>query len=305
MSQLQPNVSGTAISSGVNTGQMSVGTSNPVDSPGQSIPGPKVLLMGDSGTGKTTSLISLIEQGQTVFAIATEQNFMQIMKPHLGKGCHYTYIPAQPTQSPSNILDMLKKINMLSYENLTKTVDPFKMQNNRLIDVGQALNSFTCDCCKKNWESPTTWNTDRVLCFDGMSGLSDMAFALVVGNKPVRGMPDYQVAQNALRMILNICVNLKTMFVLVTHLDKEQDVVSGRYYATVRTVGQKLGPDLPRLFSDCVRSVRDGAKITWDTADSQATVVGRHLPMSAGLEPNFKQLVSNWIKQGGKIESTP
>jgi hypothetical protein len=138
-----------------------------------------------------------------------------------------------------------------------------------------------------------------------MSGLSDMAFALVAGNKPVRGMPDYQVAQNALRMILNICVNMRSMFVLITHLDKEQDLVTGAYFATVRTVGQKLGPDLPRLFSDCIRAKRSADKVTWDTADAQSTVVGRHIPAKSGLDPDFHLLVSNWIKQGGRIEATP
>jgi hypothetical protein len=260
--------------------------------------------MGDSGTWKTSSLKSLASLGITVFAVATEQNFMQILKEQLGKTIHYVYIPAQPPAAPSQILSVLKQINQLSYENLTKTVDPFKTANNRLVDVGQVLNDFRCDCCKKSWGSPTAWRTDRALVFDGMSGLSDMAFALVVGNKPVRGMPDYQVAQNALRMILNIAVNMQSMFVLISHLDKEQDLVSGAYYATVRTVGQKLGPDLPRLFSDCIRAKRTGENVVWTTADAQATVVGRHVPSSDKLDPNFNLLVSNWLKQGGKIEPT-
>jgi hypothetical protein len=272
--------------------------------PSKPIPAPKVLLMGDSGTWKSSSLQSLPALGITPFVLATEQNFMQVNKAFLGSKMHYVYIPAQPPGQPQNIVDMLKKVNQLSYENLTKVVDPFKQANNRLVDVGQLLNEFKCDCCGRSWGSPVQWKTDRALIFDGMSGLSDMAFALVVGNKPVRGMPDYQVAANALKMILNITVNMEAMFVLITHLDKEQDPVSGQYLATIKTIGQKLGPDLPRLFSDCIRAKRDGTKVTWDTADTQSTVVGRHLPSQSGLAPDFNLLVSKWKEQGGKIEET-
>lgn len=269
-----------------------------------SAPGPKVLLMGDSGTWKSSSLRSLPDLGITPFVMATEQNFHQVTKDLLGTKMHYVYIPAQPVTAPKDIVAMLTNINRLSYENLSKSVDPLKLQNNKLLDVGGLLNEFKCDCCKKSWGSPTQWGTDRALVFDGMSGMTDMAFALVVGNKPLRALPDYQLAGQAIKMILNLAVNMQCMFVLITHLDKEQDLVSGAYLATIKTVGNKLGPDLPRLFSDCIRAKKSAGVVTWDTADTQSTVVGRHIPNASGLAPDFKLLVSNWIKQGGRIEPT-
>ncbi len=88
--------------------------------------GTKTLLLGDSGTGKTESIKTLIKAGITPFCIATEQNFVQTMQPVLGTAAHYCYIAPQPNTQLTDIVDMLTKVNTLSYENLTKTVDPFR-----------------------------------------------------------------------------------------------------------------------------------------------------------------------------------
>lgn len=264
--------------------------------------GPKVILMGDAGTGKTHALRTLPDLGITPFVIATEQNFFMSTSDLLGTKMHYKYIPPMPENSFSAVESMLKNINILSYENLTKVVDPFKQASNKLIDVVATCNKFVCDCCKRDWGNVATWNTDRALVLDSFTGTSDMAFALVVGNKPVRSMPDYQVAQNALRMLLGpLTSQTKCMFVLVAHLDREVDQITGGTTLTIKSVGQKLGPDLPRLFSDVIRTRRMGASFTWDTADSQSTVVARHLPFAANQAADFKPLIEGWKKKGGTI----
>jgi hypothetical protein len=261
--------------------------------------------MGDSGTGKTQALRSLIDCGITPFVIATEQNFLQVMKDLLGTKVHYKYISAKPNQSWDQIYDMAKKINMLSYENLSKVHDPFKQAHNKILDVITSCNVFKCDCCGKEWGGVNSWNTDRAFVLDSCSGISDMAFALVIGNKPVRAPPDYQVAQNAIRMLLDpLCTQCKCTFVLIAHLDREKDEITGGTTLTIKTVGQKLGPDLPRMFSDCIRTQRLGTTFSWDTADSQSTVVGRHLPIASNQPPSFVPLINKWKALGGKIEAT-
>jgi hypothetical protein len=268
---------------------------------------PKVILMGDSGTGKTTALRTLPDVGITPFVIATEQNFIQATKDLHGTKMHYKYINAQPETQNSfaQILDMAKKINMLSYENLCKVSDPFKSAHNRFLDVITTCNDFVCDCCNKSWGNVSAWGTDRAIVLDSLSGLSDMAFALVVGNKPVRAMPDYGVAQKSILMLLNILTGqVKSMFVLISHLEREKDEITGGTTITLKTVGQKLGPDLPRNFSDVIRARREGTTFTWDTADSAATVVARHVPIKSNNSPSFKPLVEAWIARGGKIVPT-
>lgn len=268
--------------------------------------GVKVMLIGDSGTGKTQSICSLIKAGITPFVIATEQNFVQVAKPFgLGTALHYKYISPQPGKQFSNIADMLKKVNTLSYENLTKVSDPFKQAHNTMLDVVAAMNDFTCDCCKKSWGSVENWQTDRALVIDSMSGLTEMAFGLVVGNKPARSMPDYGIAQQAIKMLLGpICTQLPCHFVLACHISREKDEITGGTTITVSTVGNKLGPDLPRMFSDVIRTRREGAKFSWDTADSQATVVARHVGIASAIDPSFVPLINKWKANGGKIIAT-
>ncbi len=268
--------------------------------------GPKVALIGDSGTGKTFALRTLPDLGITPFVIATEQNFIQTMGDLLGSKVHYKYVSPRPDHALSSVGDMLKKINELSYENLTKVTDPFKQKSNKILDVVTVLNKFVCDCCQRDWGSVESWNTDRAIVVDSLSGLSEMAFSLVVGNKPVRAMPDYQVAQNALRMLLGpLCTQTKCMFVLITHLDREKDEITGGTTITMKTmVGAKMGPDLPRDFSDVIRVRRTGTTFAWDTADSQATVSARNLPIKSDMPANFSVLIEGWKKKGGAILPT-
>lgn len=269
------------------------------------VPGPKILLIGDSGTGKTEALKSLSACGITAFVIATEQNFLQVMKKELGTKVHYKYISPQPEQKWSQILDMATKINQLSYENLCKVSDPFKQAHSRFMDVIVACNDFKCDCCKKSWGSVSSWETDRALVIDSFSGISDMAMALVIGNKPVSAMPDYGVSQRALRMFINPLTNqTKCSVIIIAHIDREKDEITGGTTITVKTIGQKLGPDLPRMFSDVIRARRDGTTFTWDTADSQATVVARNIPIASNQLPTFVPMFEKWKREGGKITQT-
>lgn len=266
---------------------------------------PKVALIGDSGTGKTESLKTLIKAGITPFVIATEQNFVQVMQEHLGKTCHYKFIAPQSNAPWGQIADMIGKINTLSYENLTKVVDPFKQASNKFMDIITTCNKFVCDCCGKDWGGVSNWNTDRAIVVDSFTGVSDMAFSLVVGNKPVRSQPDYQVAQNALRMFLGpLTASTKCMAVLICHLEREKDEITGGTFLTIKSVGQKVGPDVPRMFSDVIRTRREANKFSWDTADSQSTVTARNVPIASNQEPSFVPLIEAWKKRGGQILPT-
>jgi hypothetical protein len=271
----------------------------------QIVPGPKILLMGDSGTGKTHAIRTLVQAGITPFIIATEQNCVQVLKDLPDGSWHYKFIPPTPESSFANLVNTAQKVNTLSYENLMKWVDPNRSQNRQFYDVAAACANYVCDCHKQNFGPADSWNTDRALVIDSLSGLSDMAMNLVVGNKPAQAQPDWNVAMNLLKQILNpFTNNLRCTGVMIGHLAREKDEVTGGTTVMVNTLGQKLAPTIPRLFSDVIRARRDGATYFWDTADTQATVVARHLPLASNLPPSFVPLIDKWKKEGGVITKT-
>jgi hypothetical protein len=217
---------------------------------------------------------------------------------------HYVYIhPA--TQGWAAILDMTKKINQLTFENLTKVSDGNRTKFEGLLKVIEACNNFKCDCHGQEFGDVSKWSTDRALVLDSLSGLSDMAMANAVGGKPVRSMADWGVAQNTIKMLLNpLTTATQCTFVLLAHLAREKDEVTGGTTITVNTLGQKLAPDIPRMFSDVVQTVRLGTNFSWDTSSQNASVKGRNVPIQANLPPSFVPLITEWKRKGGKIAAT-
>jgi hypothetical protein len=69
------------------------------------------------------------------------------------------------------------------------------------------------------------------------------------------------------------------------------------------TIGKALAPTLPRYFTDGILTKRSGAKFEWDTADSQAVLKARNVPIASALPPSFVPLIQAWKNRGGVIES--
>ncbi len=67
------------------------------------------------------------------------------------------------------------------------------------------------------------------------------------------------------------------------------------------TLGKKLAPKLPAMFSDVVMTVKTGATFTWDTSNALADLKTRNLPIAAGLKPDFAQIIDKWKSRGGVL----
>ena len=262
------------------------------------IPGPNVILMGDSGTGKTWCLRTLLDAGITPFIIFTEPG-METIGDILDQ-CHWRYMP--PQQSGwSGMLKVAEMVNQLDYEGVAKMRDANKRQYNELIQIMKQCNNFV-DQNGEEFGDVMTWGTDRALVIDSLSGLSDMTSQLVVGGKPVKGMQDWQVAQNVLKSLLDkLTTGCHCSFIMTAHLSREKDEITGGTTLMVNTLGQKLAPDVPKYFSDAIHTVRQGDKFTWSTAGSNIATKARNVKIAAGLPPDFKPLYDAWKSRGGII----
>lgn len=268
--------------------------------PKSPIPGPKVLLLGGSGSGKTYSIRTLLQAGITPFCVFTEPGQEVLGDVPVDK-LHWTYIPPA-SQSWDAMLDAAQKVNTYSFESLTKMTDSNRKKYNQYETVLGAFHNFTCERTGEQFGDVSTWPTSRALVVDSLSGLSIMAMNLMVGGKPVRDQKDWGVAQNLIEFLVQkLCTDVPCTMVMIAHPEREIDEVAGGMKIMTSTLGKKLAPKIPRFFSDVVMTQREGKVFTWSTAATGADLKARNLPIADGLPPSFVPLIETWKKQGGTI----
>jgi hypothetical protein len=257
------------------------------------IPGVNVLLVGSTGSGKTHSIRTLVEQGLEVFVLFTEPG-MEVLADIPSDKLHWHYIPPA-TPDWADMLDSASKINRLPFKMLTEMGDINKSKYQEFLHVLEALSNFKDARTGKEFGAVDSWDTSRVLVVDSLSGLNIMAMNLVTGSKPVKSMADWGVAMDNLeRLITKLCVDTKCHFVLTAHLERETDENTGASSLMASTLGRKLAPKLPRFFSDVVHVKRDGTKFLWSTATSNVDLKARNLPLLDALPPSFEPIIKSW-----------
>lgn len=258
-----------------------------------SVPGFNVMLCGTTGTGKTHSIRTLVEAGIETFVLFTEPG-MEVLADLPPEKLHWHYVaPAAPDFA--DMISSAQKINTMSFEALTKLPDINKRNYTEFIDVLTTLSNFKCDRTGQSYGSVDSWGPDRAIVVDSLTGLSIMAMNLVAGSKPVKSMADWGVAiDNLERLITKLCVDTKCHFILLAHLERETDEVTGGTSLMASTLGRKLAPKLPRFFSDVVQSKRNVDKFVWSTAASNVDLKARNLPISDNLPPSFAPILSKW-----------
>lgn len=268
------------------------------------IPGAKILLMGDAGSGKTHSIRTFLDAGVTPFCIFTEPG-MEVVGDIPCPKLHFHYVP--PTTSDWNALaDTATKVNQFTYETLMKMVDSNKSKYTQFIDIIKANNDFICDRCGQHFGDVQKWSTDRALVVDSLTGLNKAVVKLHIGGRPVLQQQEWQVTQNTLMPLLDAWTagGSQCWFVLTAHEAMERDEVSGIIKRMVSTLGRAIAPQIPNFFSDVIECVRTGDKFTWDTAGINVAVKARNLPIASGQIPTFKMIVENWKTKGGIILPT-
>jgi len=269
-----------------------------------SLPGINTLLMGPAGTGKTHAIGTLVDTGIEVFYLALESGMESLLGYYKDKGkpipsnLHWHKLKSPATSFLSMIEDA-KKVNTLSLESLAKLSDPNRGKHNQFISLLECLNDFHDDRTGAKFGAVDSWAPNRALVVDGMAGLGRAAMSLVVGGKPVKSQSDWGIAQDQIEKLLRqLCDDCRCHFILLAHVEREVDMVLGGTKLMVSTLGQKLAPKLPSMFSDVVLSVREGSNWKWDTASALADLKTRNLPIKADNPPSFAPLIAKWASRG-------
>ncbi len=267
--------------------------------------GPKILIEGPSGTGKTYALGKLVEwaaeNNTEVFALFTENGLETLLgywrdrDLEVPANLHYHSTLTKPL-ALDQLLKAADNVGKLSYESITKMVDANRGgDNNAFYKILQACSDFPDDRSGKKFGPIDAFGIDRIFVIDSLSELANAAFKMVIGSKPTASMPDYGVAQNNLMNFLRLCTQgLRCTFVMTAHVDRQQDEITGGIKLMTKAIGKAMSNDIPQLFSDVIYCVREGTNFYWDTAAANVDVKTRNLPIASKQAPDFRIIMDKW-----------
>lgn len=261
------------------------------------------LLLGAPGSGKTTALAQLARLGMEVFVIFTEANG----QTNLLKACrelkltademkrlHFKYIRATP-EAFGTLSEAAKKVQTAS--EFGKLEGGSRSKYGQLVEMMKQCQTFV-DQNGVDFGAVDTWPANYVLALDSLSGLNDMCMGITIGGKPCATQQDWLVAMKQEMDLVKACINSRCSFVMTGHLAQEKDEVSGRMIITPMALGQKNGPALTPLFGDIVLCEKNGTTFTWATTSPKIeSLKHSFLPLKDKMNPDFKPLVENWLKE--------
>lgn len=267
---------------------------------------PSVLLQGASGSGKTSSIVTLMRAGIEVFVIGTEPGFVDSLLDRVRELkldinlLHWTTV--LPATDGWDALDaMTLSIGTLDFEGISK-IKGIGKDKTRVpaMKFLVALKDFEDERTGKFYGSFTTWDDTRALVVDSLSGLSIISWYLTVGNKPTGAPGEWNIAMNYIEaLLMKINSDRRCYFVLIAHIEKEMDEISGVMRIMTSTLGRKLAPKIPRFFSEVIYATRttEDPKFRWATIDRSADLKNRILPVGDKLVPDFGPIVEGHKKR--------
>lgn len=267
------------------------------------------MLLGPTGTGKTDSILTLLDAGLEVFVCVTEGNGVESLikgmrrrsdqgKPVDVSRLHWNH--CRPTNMDIKaMINSADQLNRKSVGDMQKVDSPAileKAKYRTYIRMLEQIQNFRCDRTGKTYGDVTEWGPDRAFVIDSMSGINLMMTQLQIGNRGTLTLPDYNVCQITLENLIVTLCSCSCFFVLVGHLEMEKDPLTGKISAMASSIGQKLAPKLPVHFSDVVRAKREGIKFMWANVDAEAdiTLKARNLPWSDKLDPTFVPIIRQY-----------
>jgi hypothetical protein len=273
--------------------------------------GPKILIEGPAGTGKTHALGTLVDwaaaNGKEVFVLFVENGLETLLGYYTDRGLpipdalHYHSTLTKPV-SLASLIKAADNVGKLSYEGLTKMSDPNRGgENNAFLKILTACSDFPDDRTGKKFGAVDSWGLDKVFVIDSLSELANAAFKMVIGSKPTASQPDYGVAQNNLMNFLRLNTQgIPCIFVITAHVAREIDEITGGIKLMTKAIGKALANEIPQLFSDVIYTMREGTNFYWSTAELSVDTKSRNLPIASKQRPDFGTILGKWVSRGGK-----
>jgi hypothetical protein len=279
--------------------------------------GPKILLEGPAGTGKSFAMGTLVDwaqkNGQEVFILFTEQGGLESLlgywrdtstppfnrrEPAPIPDCLHWHVVRTPAIGLDGLLANATRTGQLSYQALTQWTDPDRSRNNPWERLLKTLQDFPCDRTGKTYGNVGMWSNNRILINDSLSETANACFRMVLGAKATASQPEYGVAQqNLLSWVRWMTQFLQCTFVLTAHVQRQTNEVTGSTSVMTKAIGKALGDEMSPLFSDVILTVRDGLNFYWDTAAPGVDLKTRYLPIQSKIRPDFSLIMDKWLQR--------
>ena len=261
---------------------------------------PCVLLLGEPGNGKTFSLGSLAADPriEKFFYLFTDPggdeslyDALQFYGAPIDK-VHMHYVPPA-AQDFTTLKDLANRVNTQTYEALANMKAGINKQDHRqMYHIIEHMADFKCDRTGEAFGAADEWPDTWAFAFDSLTGLNRIAREATVGAKPTLHQGEWGVAMSMEEnFIRKVAADIKGPRVVIGHLDKNKDEITGRMMLQVSLLGNKLAPQIPHLFSDVVYCSRRDGDFKWSTNDSTMSLKTRNLEISDKLAPTFKQIL--------------
>jgi hypothetical protein len=258
--------------------------------------------MGESGTGKTSSILTLLKMGLKVNVLVTEGNGVEILLDALARErrahpglddslLHWKLV----TPSNMDYDTMLRKVALSNrlgagaLQALETGLDRDKYP--QFMNMLRSCQNFISDRDGSNQGNTAAWGDDTAFVVDSMTGVNQMVVQHVCGMRPTMTQPEYGIVQNHLRDLYSLWTSLSCFFVMTAHMEKETLPLTGEVKIMASSVGKALAPELPRPFSEVILTELKGTQFTWSTSDPRTVLKSRSLERRSGLKADFAPIV--------------
>ena len=254
----------------------------------------KLLLIGDSGTGKTGALASLAKAGMKLRILDMDNGLDSLTQQCKQRGIDMSQIDFRTLRDKYTSSPMGPIIQGVptAFVEATKMLDSWKYTyDGQTVDLGK----------------PESWGEDTVLVIDSLTFLSNaaMAWAAAVkvphGAKGQDGRAVYGEAQRALEHILSLLTSehFRANVVVISHItyiDRDDGARKGYPMAT----GQSLSPKIPAYFNSVAlcesvgtganvkRTIRTAPTSMIDLKNPASFRMAEQLPIESALADFFK-----------------
>jgi len=272
--------------------------------------GTKEIIIGPTGTGKTTCIGTMVDAGIETFVLFIGEGGLTTLLGRwadhgepIPENLHWHVLEA-PAISFEDLARQAHDVNTKTYKQLVDAQDSKRSLHNQIEQLYLLLNDFIDQKDGKHYGPVDSWGTGRCLAVDSLTGLSSFAMALVVGAKTTLDKPHYGQAQKQIEIFLHKMIDgCRCHFLITAHPDRQVDEILGGMKIYPGTVGKALGPTIGPLFDDVLFSSREGAKFTWTGDDRNIDLKTRHFPITGQFSQSFVPAIKTWLERGGKIES--